>query len=166
LSGILPDVLKKDLNIVFCGTAAGTASAKAKAYYAGPGNRFWVTLYRVGLTPIRIQPAQFQRVLEYSIGLTDIAKNVSGADKILRSDDFDAELLRRKIDRYRPRVVAFTSKRAAKAFFEVNSVQYGKQPVRVGKTTLFVLPSTSGAARGFWDESPWHQLAIHVAELT
>jgi G:T/U-mismatch repair DNA glycosylase len=38
---ILPDVLQPDLKVVFCGTAAGTQSAQAGAYYAGRGNYFW-----------------------------------------------------------------------------------------------------------------------------
>ena len=33
---ILPDVLAPGLRVVFCGTAPGTASARAGAYYAGP----------------------------------------------------------------------------------------------------------------------------------
>ena len=35
---ILPDVLVPNLKIVFCGSAAGTKSAKLGLPYAGPGN--------------------------------------------------------------------------------------------------------------------------------
>jgi len=35
---VLRDVLVSDLRVVFCGTAAGSVSAKQRAYYAGPGN--------------------------------------------------------------------------------------------------------------------------------
>ena len=45
---MLPDVLPPGLAVVICGTAAGTASARAGAYYAGPGNAFWATLTRSG----------------------------------------------------------------------------------------------------------------------
>ena len=37
---VLPDLIKPGLKIVFCGTAAGTVSAKRGAYYAHPQNRF------------------------------------------------------------------------------------------------------------------------------
>ena len=37
MSGVLPDLLRPDLRL-FCGTAAGTVSARARAYHAGPGN--------------------------------------------------------------------------------------------------------------------------------
>jgi TDG/mug DNA glycosylase family protein len=29
----------------------------------------------------------------------------------------------------------------------------------IGRTEVFVLPSTSGAARGYWNDSYWHDLA-------
>lgn len=56
---VLPDVLGTGLNVVFCGTA-GSASAHAGAWYAGPGNKFWGTLHEVGFTPYRLAPSQFR----------------------------------------------------------------------------------------------------------
>ena len=50
MNDILPDVLGPGLALVICGSAAGTASARAGAYYAGPGNRFWWILAHSGLT--------------------------------------------------------------------------------------------------------------------
>ena len=66
---ILPDVLAPGMRVVFCGTAPGAASARARAYYAGPGNRFWVTLHEVGLTPILLRPDEFARLPEFGVGL-------------------------------------------------------------------------------------------------
>ena len=57
---ILPDLLAPGMRVVFCGTAPGTASARAGAYYAGPGNRFWATLHEVGLTPILLAPGRIR----------------------------------------------------------------------------------------------------------
>jgi TDG/mug DNA glycosylase family protein len=71
---VLPDILVPFLRVVFCRTAAGPASARAKVYYAGPGNRFWATLEETGLTPERLEPAEFRRLLGFGIGLTDICK--------------------------------------------------------------------------------------------
>ena len=39
---------------------------------------------------------------------------------------------------------------------------FGLQPETVGPTAIFVLPSTSGAARGSWDPGYWHELARYV----
>jgi TDG/mug DNA glycosylase family protein len=158
---ILPDILAAGLRVIFCGTAAGKVSAKKRAYYAGPGNRFWPTLYEIKLTPRRLEPVEFPKALEFGIGLTDVAKAVSGADSDLPRHGFDAESLRRKITQWAPEALAFNGKRAAKEFFG-GSVSYGRQSERVGSTVVFVLPSTSGAARRYWDISYWHELAEFV----
>ena len=38
---MLPDVLDINPKVIFCGTAAGSTSARRQQYYAGPGNKFW-----------------------------------------------------------------------------------------------------------------------------
>jgi len=65
---ILPDLLSPGLRVVSCGTAAGTASATARAYYAGPGNRFWSILHDTGLTPRRLAPHDFRCLPEWGSG--------------------------------------------------------------------------------------------------
>ena len=155
---VLPDVLCDGLDIVFCGTAAGAASARRGAYYAGPGNAFWPTLFRVGLTPRQLAPEEFRTVLRCGLGLTDMAKAVSGSDRDLPNGSFDAGRLERAVRRHRPAILAFTSKRAAAEYFGC-PVAYGPQPAGIGATRVFVLPSPSGAARAHWDESWWRELA-------
>jgi TDG/mug DNA glycosylase family protein len=158
---ILPDLLLPGLNIVFCGTAAGVRSALRGAYYAGPGNKFWKTLYAVGLTPRLLEPSEFPLLPQYGIGLTDIAKTYSGSDSGLRRSHFDSAGLRHKIIENAPRTFAFNGKKSAQAFYGAN-VTYGQQPERIGSTVMFVLPSTSGAANGFWDVSHWQALAAFL----
>ena len=156
---VLPDVLCPGLRIVFCGSAAGAASARLGAYYAGPGNRFWPTLHRVGLTPRLLAPAEFSTVLEYGIGLTDLCKTESGADVGLSGEADDAAALAAKIARFRPAVLAFNGKRAASVFLDATTLRYGEQARRLGETAIHVLPSTSGAARRWWDEAFWRRVA-------
>ena len=155
---VLPDVLRPGLDIVFCGTAAGAASARRRAYYAGPGNAFWPTLFRVGLTPRLLAPGEFRSIVQYGLGLTDISKTASGNDDELPPGSFDPGRLERAIRRYRPLFLAFTSKRAAAEFLG-RPVAYGPQAAAIEATRLFVLPSPSGAARRHWDESQWLALA-------
>lgn len=73
---VLPDILAPGLNIVFCGTAVSNVSAQREAYYAGPGNMFWPTLFAIGLTPRLLQPEEFREVLSYGLGLTEFVKAV------------------------------------------------------------------------------------------
>lgn len=162
---VLPDLLQLDLKVVFCGTAAGTQSAQAGAYYAGHGNRFWDTLFEIGLTPYKLEPHEFRSLLAYDVGLTDLVKINCGSDDALRAIDFDIEGLRAKIECFAPQVLAFNGKRAAREFLG-RPVEYGQQPECLGMTTLFVLPSTSGAARRWWDVSHWEQLARRVSKST
>jgi double-stranded uracil-DNA glycosylase len=155
---VLPDILAPNLHILFCGTAVGNVSAQRRAYYAGPGNMFWPTLYEVGLTPRLLRPEEYREVLSFGLGLTDLVKTVSGVDSQLSDSHFDRDRLAATILRYAPKIVAFTSKRAAQEFLG-RPVGYGLQPETVGSTLLFVLPSPSGAARRWWDISYWRYVA-------
>ena len=157
---ILDDVLEYGLEVVFCGTAAGFEAARRQAYYAGPGNRFWATLHAVGFTDRLLAPEEFRTVLAYGLGLTDLVKNVAGNDRNLRPSDFDVAQLKKEILKYQPRFLAFVGKRAATEFLG-RKVEYGLQPKEdmVNATSLFVLPAPGGAARRYWNEGPWRELA-------
>ena len=164
-TAVLPDVLATGLDVVFCGSAAGTKSAQLRAYYAGPGNKFWPMLHEVGLTPHRIAPHDYRQLLRYQLGLTDLAKFASGPDAHLTRGDFCAESLRRKLAKFRPRVLAFTSKRAATEFFG-HSVDCGLSAVQVHDALVFTLSSPSGLASGYWDNGRhWHELGRLVRSL-
>jgi TDG/mug DNA glycosylase family protein len=158
--------LAAGLRLVVCGSAAGTRSAQLGAYYAGPGNQFWGMLHRVGLTPTELRPAEFRSVIAYGIGLTDIVKTGFGPDRTLRPFDFDRDGLRRRIETFQPAILVFNGKRSASAFF-CEAVAYGYQPGRdIGATRIYVAPSTSGAARGYWDEAYWRVVAEAVQGST
>jgi TDG/mug DNA glycosylase family protein len=115
-------------------------------------------LFEVGLTSRQLAPEEYQSITEFGLGLTDLAKHVSGADQILTREDFASDELREKMKIYRPTVLAFTSKRAAEEFLG-HPVQYGLLNVKIDETSLFVLPSPSGAARGYWNLEHWRALA-------
>jgi TDG/mug DNA glycosylase family protein len=160
----LPDVLSNGLKIVFCGTAAGDKSAQVGKYYAGPGNKFWKVLFQVGLTPIQLTPCRFEELPQYGIGLTDLNKYHSGMDNKVTFDKSGTEALRDKIMKFQPVILCFNGKRAGKEFFCVKHIEYGFRSERIGTTRLFVAPSTSGAANGFWDIGWWHKLAEEIAK--
>lgn len=151
-------MLEPGLSVVFCGTAAGAVAARAGAPYAGPGNRFWWVLHEVGLTPRELAPSEFRELPRHGIGLTDVAKHTSGSDASLARSDFDAGAVVAKIERHAPRILVFVGKRAAQEVLGVR-VEYGRQPASIGRSEVWVVPSTSGAARGAWDLAPWHALA-------
>lgn len=158
---LVPDLLRSNLKLVFCGTAPSTASAKARAYYAKPGNKFWPTLHAVGFTPRRFTPAEYPTLLALGIGLTDLCKVHSGTDADLPKDAFDIVAFEIKLKKYRPKVVAFTSKNAAQSYFS-RAVDYGWQAGEPASTRFFVLTSPSGLATRFFNIDIWKELADGV----
>ena len=162
---ILPDLLDYNLNIVFCGTAASKKSKKLNAYYAGPGNKFWKTLYEIELTDRQLKPEEFKTLLEYNIGLTDICKTDYGNDNEVDTSKYDVDGFNVKILKYKPNIVCFNGKNAAKAYLNQKKVDYGFQNERIGESKIFIAPSTSGAANGYWNLDTWKMLAIKNNQL-
>lgn len=154
------------LKLVFCGTAAGTVSARRGQYYAHPQNRFWEILYKAGFTPHRLVPADYASLPAHGIGLTDVAKHSFGMDHELPRNALGrmaADALRQRIAQFAPRALAFTSLKAGRSVLGSKAVT-GLQPVSFGLTQIWVLPSPSPAARKSWDAQPWHDLARALRE--
>jgi TDG/mug DNA glycosylase family protein len=163
---VLPDILAHELSVVFCGTAAGTVSATLRQYYAHPQNKFWRVLCDVKLTPRPLKSSEYRELLQFGIGLTDIAKQTFGMDSQLPRGSLGADAvlaLRKKIEKYRPANLAFTSLTGGRKFLGANT-KFGLQSAKIGETAIWVLPSPSPAAHWNWDEHlhVWQALADHV----
>ena len=164
---VLPDRLKPGLKLVFCGTAAGRKSAETGTYYAHAQNKFWTTLYDVGLTSRLIAPAEYEELWDIGIGLTDIAKFSYGMDHQLPRDALGADAvaaLKARILKARPAILAFTSLNGGRKVMGPRAVA-GEQPQRLGDTRVFILPSPSPLAANHWDIQPWRDLARVVKRL-
>jgi TDG/mug DNA glycosylase family protein len=166
----LPDLLRDDLKLVFVGTAAGQRSADVGHYYAHPGNRFWRTIFEVGITPRRYQPHEFPGLLDLRIGFTDMCKTGAGMDHAALHFPIDVTGFREKMLRHRPKTIAFTSKKAASLFYgrPTPTIALGRQPQDQNSLQdfpdVFVLASPSGAASGHWSVQPWQELADWVRD--
>jgi double-stranded uracil-DNA glycosylase len=163
----LPDQLRPNLRLVFVGTAASTRSAELGHYYAHPGNRFWRAIHEAGITPRRYQPSEFAALLELGIGFTDLSKSGAGMDHQIAAETIDVPGFKAKIEKYRPRTIAFTSKKAASLFYGRPSsvIALGRQKRDEILPEVFVLPSPSGATSGHWTLEPWHDLAEWIGKL-
>jgi len=166
----LPDLLRDGLKLVFVGTAAGQRSADVGHYYAHPGNRFWRAIHETGLTPRRYQPHEFSSLLNLGIGFTDMCKTGAGMDHTALNFPIDVPAFRNKMQQYRPKIIAFTSKKAASLFYgrPTKTVALGRQPrdqdFLQDFPDVFVLASPSGAASGHWSVGPWQELADWVRD--
>jgi TDG/mug DNA glycosylase family protein len=156
---VVPDLLQSGLTLVLCGTAPSRASKEAQAYYAHPGNIFWKTLFEVGLTPRQFDPCDYPQLLRHGLGLTDLNKTEWGADAELSPSGFDRQAFAEKMRHYRPRLIAFDSKFAAQTYFAAKKIGYGLQSETVFGIPVYVVPSTSGRARMYFDPRPWQELA-------
>lgn len=166
---MLKDVLQQDLKVVFCGTAKGKASATKGFYYAGPGNKFYAVLHQAGFTPTRLLPTDCYSINNYGVGLTDLVHTESGNDNQISKESYEVDLFVKKMQNYKPSYIAFTSKAAASfalGFKGVTSIiEYGLQSQMIGDSKVFVLPSTSGSARAYWDEKYWLELSSIIKQI-
>ncbi len=160
---MLKDVLAYNLDVVFCGTAKGKKSALSGFYYAGPGNKFYSILHSAGFTPHKLAPTECYTINQFKIGLTDLVHTEYGNDNQIKNESYELERFISKMVEYNPKYIGFTSKKAASfalGFQGITSlISYGLQPQLIGSSKVFVLPSTSGNARRFWNEKYWHELS-------
>jgi TDG/mug DNA glycosylase family protein len=165
---VLPDLLRPGLRVVFCGTAVGTESARRRAYYAHPQNKFWRALFDVRLTPRQFSPDEYLQVLQWGIGLTDLAKFVYGMDRELPRGALGFEAknsLEVKIKAAQPKILAFTSLAAGRSYLGRRAGP-GEQRSRIGATRIWVLPSPSPTAGWNWESNKhwWRMLADAVMD--
>lgn len=113
------------------------------------------------MTPRILEPAKYRGLLNYGIGLTDLVKHKAGTDDKLDDGDFEAgwRRLAEQLRTYQPLYLVFNGKRAANQYFGKSRIAFGLQEERIGETSLFVAPSTSGAAARWWDIGYWQELA-------
>ena len=142
----VPDVLAPGLAVVFCGINPGRVSAAAGRHFANPRNDFWRLLHDAGLTPRLLSPAEQLELPRFGYGLTNAAYRTTPGSGDLRRADFEgaAERLARIADELYPGVIAFVGKEAYRGAFNERPA-LGLQERKLGKTRLFVLPSTSPA---------------------
>lgn len=163
---ILKDLLKENLDVVFCGTAVGNKSAEVNAYYAGNGNQFYITLKTIGLTKELVKPQNYKSLLDYKIGLTDLIKTDYGNDNEIDESAYDVRGFLEKIDLYKPKLVVFNGKEAGRVFLnrkKTSQVDFGLiEDLDLNNTKFFIAPSTSGSARGYWDISIWENILEHI----
>lgn len=147
----LPDILAKDLTVVFCGINPGLSSAAAGHHFAGRSNRFWRVLHLAGFTPGEIRAEDDRALLTYGCGLTAaVARPTVRADELSRHEFIAASTaLQQKIERYAPRYIAFLGKVAYSAISRQREVQWGPQPADFAGAKAWVLPNPSGLNRAF-----------------
>jgi TDG/mug DNA glycosylase family protein len=142
----LTDVVAPGLRVLFCGINPGLYSAFTGHHFARPGNRFWPTLHAAGLTPRRLSPEEDRSLLDLGYGLTNLVERASvSADELTPAELVEGgRRLAAKVERLRPRFVAFLSIGAYRTAFGRPRAAIGRQEGQLHGAALWVLPSPSG----------------------
>ncbi len=142
----LPDVIGPNLRVLFCGINPGLYTAAVGHHFARPGNRFWPALHQSGFTYRQVSPFDERELLEQGIGISNVVPQATASAAELTREDFlrGGRLLKAKVRRYCPRVVAILGVGAYREAFGFPKAQVGEQPDRIHDARVWVLPNPSG----------------------
>jgi double-stranded uracil-DNA glycosylase len=140
------DLIGPHLRVLFCGINPSLYSAAVGYHFARPGNRFWPTLYRAGFTARLLRPDQQHELLAAGIGITNVVSKASArADELAERDYREGgRLLRRKLQRYQPRAIAFLGLGAYRIAAQQPGAAVGRQEQSFAGIETWALPNPSG----------------------
>jgi len=140
------DVIAPDLSILFCGINPGLYTAAVGHHFARPGNRFWPTLYAAGFTDRLLTAFDERELLKLGYGITNVVSRTTASADLLSKDEMikGGERLRKKVARYRPRILAVLGVGTYRVAFNQSKAKVGRQIERIGNTIVWVLPNPSG----------------------
>jgi double-stranded uracil-DNA glycosylase len=146
LHKLVPDIIAPNLRVLFCGINPGVYSAAVGHHFARPGNRFWPALHEGGFTDRQLAPDEDRDLLKAGYGLTNIVERTTAAARELSNSELTegAQRLKRKVQKYKPLVLAILGVGAYRTAFQRPQAVLGQQPERVGDAILWVLPNPSG----------------------
>jgi TDG/mug DNA glycosylase family protein len=151
VSGYQPDILAKDLTVIFCGLNPGMTAETSGHSFSTPSNRFWTVLHLAGFTDVRLEPKGEHRLLNYRCGIAVVVRRATR-----RASEIPLQELREarpefenRMRRLAPRSLAFLGKRAYAAMMGVEDVHWGRQPEMFASIATWILPNPSGLNRSF-----------------
>ena len=144
----LRDRIRPGVRVLFVGINPGVRSSLTGHHFAGYSNRFWKLLYEARLVPEPLSWIDDVRLPDWGYGITNLVPRPTPGIDSLERREYEAGrvMLRRKIRRYRPAVVALIGVTVFRAMFpeRKDAVALGLQRERIGDSAVFVLPNPSG----------------------
>jgi TDG/mug DNA glycosylase family protein len=146
-----PDILSKNLEVIFCGLNPATSAAVAGHNFSNGSNRFWRVLHLAGFTEVPLQPQEERRLLQYGCGITAVVRRPPRRALEVASEEFSQARrgFKAKIRKYAPHSIAFLGKRAFSIMTDQPEVPWGRQPLNFAGTMSWILPNPSGLNRSF-----------------
>jgi TDG/mug DNA glycosylase family protein len=154
MPGILRDRVQPGVRVLFVGINPGIRSAEIGHHFAGYSNRFWKLLYESRLVPEPIGTRDDGRLPEWGFGITNLIPRATPGIDTLRREEYVAgvAVLRRKVRRWRPEIVAFVGVTLYRIVFArraAGPVSLGPQDNDFEGARVFVLPNPSGRNANF-----------------
>jgi TDG/mug DNA glycosylase family protein len=149
---MLRDKVRPGVRVLLVGINPGARSAAIGHHFAGYSNRFWKLLYESGLIPEAIGAEDDARLCEWGFGITNLIARMTPGIDTLKPREYPAGLriLRRKVRRWKPQVVAFVGVSLYRVIFASKGpVTLGRQKERFEGAEVFVLPNPSGRNANF-----------------
>jgi len=145
------DVIAPDLRVLFCGINPGLYTAAIGHHFGRPGNRFWTVLHRASFTDRVLSPFEERSLLDLGLGVTNLVNTATRVAEELDGDDLrgGAQILERKVRRYRPCVLAILGLGAYRIAFGRPRAAIGPQPDPLGGARVWVLPNPSGRTASY-----------------
>src|ERR1700730_1626612 len=79
----VPDLVAKNLIVLFAGINPGLYTAAIGRHFGRPGNRFWPALHAGGFTPRLFSPFESDGLLDLQLGITNVvARATARADEL------------------------------------------------------------------------------------
>jgi len=143
----LRDCIRPGVRILLVGINPGIRSATIGHHFAGYSNRFWKLLYEAGVVPEAIGTEDDRRLPEWGFGVTNLVARATPGIDTLRPAEYVAgvRVLRRKVRRFKPELVAFVGVSLYRAIFaKKGPIALGPQNETFEGARVFVLPNPSG----------------------
>jgi TDG/mug DNA glycosylase family protein len=142
----VPDLIAKNLHVLFAGINPGLYTAAIGRHFGRPGNRFWTALHEGGFTPRLFSPFENSLLLDLKLGITNIVERPTARADELTDDELrtGGQRLEVKVRRWRPTVVAFVGIGSYRIVAGIKDARVGLQKVPFGGSHAWVLPNPSG----------------------
>jgi TDG/mug DNA glycosylase family protein len=142
----VPDVIRSDLRVLFVGINPGLYSGAVGHHFARPGNRFWKTLHGAGFTDRLLSSFEEHELVATGMGITNLVDRATAVAHELEPGELRRGVVRlvAKVERHRPRFVAFLGLTAYRTAFGRAGATVGPQEESLAGSRVWLLPNPSG----------------------
>jgi TDG/mug DNA glycosylase family protein len=142
----VPDLIAKNLRVLFVGINPGLYTAAIGRHFGRPGNRFWPALHAGGFTPDLLSPFDNKQLLKFGYGITNLVPRATARADELNRDELIAGVrkLEEKVRRYHPKCIAICGVGSYRIAFARPKANTGRQEEKLAGAMVWVLPNPSG----------------------